>query len=383
MKFYLFHLMPYKYLPEDFEKEYGQAWVKLPNKLYDPEVGNRLYNEYLNEMEYAEELGFDGVCVNEHHQTAYGNMPSPNIMAATLARRTKNIKISIIGNALPLREHPLRVAEEVAMLDVITGGRIISGFVRGIGAEYHAFGVNPNESRERFLEAHDLIMEAWEKEGPFSFEGKYYNFEYVNVWPRTYQQPHPPIWIPSQGSQETIEWTSQKKYTYLQTYSSYSSVRRSLLLYQEMAKEKWGYTASPDQLGWALPIYVAETDEQAVEEAREPMELLFKLLYMKNEYLFPPGYLSEKSEPAVLSRINKRSEGGFTIERLMDEGYVIVGSPKTVSEKLIEAQRDINFGVFVTMLQFGNLSHEMTMKNMELFSKEVMPAVKAKVGVKI
>ena len=379
MKFFLFHLMPWKYLPQNFEDEYGCSWVKLPNRLYDPETGNRLYNEYLNEMEYAEELGFDGICVNEHHQTAYGNMPSPNIMAAALARRTQKVKITIIGNALPLRQHPLRVAEEVAMLDVITGGRIISGFVRGIGAEYHSFGINPNESRDRFMEAHDLIMESWQKEGPFSFEGKYYNVQYVNIWPRVLQKPHPPIWIPSQGSGETIEWASQKKYTYLQTYSTYENVKKNLLLYQETAEAKWGYTASPEQLGWAVPVYVADTDEQAVEEAREPMEFLFRLLYMSNEFLFPPGYLTEKSEQAVLGSIKKRTAVKLTIERLMNEGYVLVGSPETVAERLCRCQQEMNLGVFVAMLQFGSLSHEKTLNNMKLFAEKVMPAVNARV----
>ncbi len=382
MKFYLFHLMPWKFVPENFEELYGSAWVKFPNKYYDPQVGHRLYNEYLDEMEYAEELGFDGVCVNEHHQTAYGNMPSPNILAATLARRTKNIQISIIGNALPLHQHPLRVAEEIAVLDVITGGRIISGFVRGIGAEYHTFGMNPNESRERFMEAHDLIMESWQREGPFTFEGKYYNSLYVNIWPRVLQKPHPPIWIPSQGSIETIIWTSQMRYTYLQTYSTYESVKKSLMLYQTTAEEKWGYTASPEQLGWALPIYVAESDEQAVAEARESLELLFRLLPGTTEYLFPPGYLSENSEARVLGSIKRRQTGKLTIERLINEGYVIVGSPKTVAERLLDCQREMNFGILVTMLQFGNLSHEKTLKNMKLFAEKVIPQVNAKEAVK-
>ena len=137
MQFYNFHLMPYPYLPDDFadKSKHPSAWVTLSNKYYDPEKGNVLYNQYLDELEYAEKLGFEGVCGNEHHQNAYGTMPSPNIVAAMLARRTSRIKIAMIGNGLPLRDHPLRVAEEVAMLDVVTGGRVISGFVRGIGEE--------------------------------------------------------------------------------------------------------------------------------------------------------------------------------------------------------------------------------------------------------
>ena len=206
MQFYFFHLMPYDRLPADFDEKYDSAWVTFPNRHYDPEHGHQLYTRYLDELVYAEELGFDGICANEHHQNAYGLMPAPNLIAASLIQRTKRVKIAILGNALPLRDHPLRVAEEVAMLDVISGGRIISGFVRGIGCEYYSYGVNPTYSRERHLEAHDLIIRAWTEPGPFSFRGKHYQVRYVNVWPRPIQQPHPPVWIPSQGSVETL-WT--------------------------------------------------------------------------------------------------------------------------------------------------------------------------------
>ena len=151
MQFYFFHLMPYDQLPADFDEKYDSAWVTFPNRHYDPERGHKLYTRYLDELVYAEELGFDGICANEHHQNAYGLMPAPNLIAASLIQRTKRIKIAILGNALPLRDHPLRVAEEVAMLDVISGGRIISGFDRGIGCEYYSYGINLTYSRERHL----------------------------------------------------------------------------------------------------------------------------------------------------------------------------------------------------------------------------------------
>jgi alkanesulfonate monooxygenase SsuD/methylene tetrahydromethanopterin reductase-like flavin-dependent oxidoreductase (luciferase family) len=135
MEFYFFHLMPYTDLPADFYDRYDSAWVTCPNELFDPRLGTELYNRYLDEMIYAEELGWDGVCVNEHHQTAYGLMPAPNLMASILARQTKRVRIAILGNAAPLYDQPLKVAEEVAMIDVISGGRVIAGCVRGVGCE--------------------------------------------------------------------------------------------------------------------------------------------------------------------------------------------------------------------------------------------------------
>src|SRR5262249_22736541 len=166
VKFYYFHLMPY---PLDHDEP--SSWVTLSNRHYDPKVGHGLYNQYLDQLEYAEQLGWDGICVNEHHQNCYGTMPSPNVMAAMLVRRTTRAKIAILGNGLPLRENPLRVAEEIAMLDVVSGGRVISGFVRGIGPEYFSTAVNPTHSRERFYEAAELIIRAWTEEGPFPFDG--------------------------------------------------------------------------------------------------------------------------------------------------------------------------------------------------------------------
>src|SRR5882724_11329742 len=121
--------MPWPYLPDDFDAKYDSAWIWLPNQLYDPAKGHDLYREYINTLAYAEELGFDGICVNEHHQNAYGLMPSPNLIAAALTQRTRRVKIAVIGNALPLYNPPLRVAEEMAMLDVMSGGRLIAGMV--------------------------------------------------------------------------------------------------------------------------------------------------------------------------------------------------------------------------------------------------------------
>src|SRR5579884_2744559 len=226
MEFYAFHLMPWPYLDPDFRDHHPSAWVTLSNSFYDPEKGQELYARYIDELVWAEECGFDGICVNEHHQNAYGNMPSPNIIAAMLVQRTKRVKIAVLGNALPLRDHPVRVAEEVAMLDVISGGRIISGFVRGIGAEYYSMGVNPAHSRERWLEAHDLIVKSWTEPGPFAWDGKHYSLRYVNIWPKPLQKPHPPVWIPSMGRPRSATPISRRTLPWRRSRPSSSSTAR-------------------------------------------------------------------------------------------------------------------------------------------------------------
>ena len=146
-------------------------------------------------------------------------------------------KVGILGNAISLRQNPLRIAEELAMLDVISGGRMISGFVRGIGAEYHSFGVNPAESRDRFREAHDVIVQAWTQPGPFAFEGEFFNYRYVNTWPRPLQSPHPEIWAPSTGSGETVVWAAERGYTYVQVFSPLPSVVKIFDEYRERLGE--------------------------------------------------------------------------------------------------------------------------------------------------
>src|SRR5487761_313175 len=187
MKFHFFHLMPYPTLPPDFRDKYPSVWVDVPSALFDAETGHRSYNEYLDELEYADQVGFDGICVNEHHQNAYGLMPSPNLMAAALTQRTRRCQIAVIGNALPLYNPPLRVAEEFAMLDVMSGGRLVAGMVIGGGPEYFSYQVNPTHARERFREALDLIVKAWTTPGPFLWNSKHYFFRYVNPWPRPIQ----------------------------------------------------------------------------------------------------------------------------------------------------------------------------------------------------
>ena len=379
MKFYMIHLMPFADLDLSYDKHYNSAWVTLPNSYYDPQKGAKLYNRYIDELVLADELGFDGVCCNEHHQNAYGLMPIPGVIAGALVRETKRCQVAVLGRALPLLTYPLSVAEEYAMLDNISNGRLIAGFVRGIGAEYHSTGVNPAESHDRFHEAHDLILQAWSRPGPFAFEGKYYHFQYVNTWPRPVQQPHPPVWIPSQGSRETIEWASHpsRRYTYLQTFSPVDQLARFMAMYQQQA-QKYGYQASPQQLGWATPVYVSDSDESALREARPHIEAFYnKFLRMPVEMLLPPGYLSLTSMAAVTDKIRSGpAAGGYTIEDLSAKGMIICGGPDAVVRQLETYQKQVGFGKLIAMTQFGTLPHDLTVKSMELFAREVMPRLR-------
>jgi len=369
--------MPYAEVDIAAARAHGTVWG-LPNKHFDPAVAHRLYNRFLDELEYGEELGFDAISVNEHHQTAYGLMPSPIVTASALARKTSRIKIAILGSALPLRSHPMMVAEEHAMIDVISGGRLISGFVRGIGAEYHTFGVNPTFSHDRFHEAHDLIVRAWTEKGPFSFQGRHYRVNYVNLWPQPLQKPHPPIWIPSQGSKETIDWAAHpdRRYTYLQTFSPVKVVARYLKMYRDTC-EAFGYKAKDAQLGWSVPIYVGTDDESARREAKVHFENFRNVFVrMPLEMLLPPGYTSRESLKNVM-KAKAQMFGDVTIEQAIELGLFVCGSPATVLKSFQNHWNEMRFGNLLVSCQFGTLPGDLTRRNMELFAREVMPALKA------
>ena len=374
MKFFNFHLMPYADMDVSLIREHGSAWVTFPNRHYDPKVGAALYNRYLDELEYADQLGFDGVCVNEHHQTPYGLMPVPGVLAGALARSVKRARIAILGRALPLVNNPLNIAEEFAMLDNLCRGRFIAGFVRGIGAEYHSTGVNPAESLARFQEAHDLIIRAWTEPGPFEFDGEYYHYKYVNLWPRPYQDPHPPVWVPSQGSAETIAWAARHRYTYCQTLGAIKTVAGFFDKYREEA-DKAGYAATWDQCAWSTTIYVAETDEQALREAGPHAEAIQnEFLRMPFEMLLPPGYTSLESFRHIQPDMIGKPQ---TVRSLNDAGVIIIGSPSTVRERLAAYQELAGFDTVLVKTQFGTLPADMTRQNMDAIAREVLPYFQA------
>ncbi|MEZ6113758.1 MAG: LLM class flavin-dependent oxidoreductase [Pirellulaceae bacterium] len=376
MNFFTFHLMPWDRLPDDFSEKYRSAWTWLPNEIYDPQHGHTLYNRFLDELVLAEDLGFDGVCVNEHHQNAYGTMPSPNLMGAILARQTKRVKIAVVGNALPFYNPPTRVAEEFAMIDVISGGRLIAGLVVGGGPEYYSFTINPTHARSMYREALDLVIRAWTEPGPFEHYGEHWKLKYVNPWPRPLQQPHPPIWVPGAGSKETIDFVAERRYSYMGIpYFHLDFFQRNFDMFRE-ACEKHGYTASPDQLGWLLPIYVADTDEQAWAEYEQHLWFFAKKL-LKGLVVFPPGYTSARSIAGINKALSKFLSTVETREQVEEGGYAIVGSPATVRDRLIEYSQRLGVGNLLGLFQLGTLPADLTEKNMRLFASEVMPGVRA------
>lgn len=371
MEFYTLTAMPWPDLPTDYD---GDSWVLCPNELYDPQRGNELYRGHIDLLELADDLGFDGVGLIEHHQTAYCGTPSPNLMGAIAARVTKRAKILICGNALPLYP-PLRVAEEWAMVDVISGGRLIAGMVVGDQPGYYSYNINTSEARARYSEAVNFILEAWTRPGPFEFNGEFYRYKFVNPWPRPIQQPHPPVWIPGIGSVETMEFCAQNNFTYVSlpffhkgmTDDNYARFRRAWL--------EAGRDPDPSKLSLSLIVYVAETDAQARAEFEEHYWYITRL----QKGIFPnaPGYMSERSVLRVMQLVQQGfMTSATTWEDVVAGGYLVVGSPSTVADQLADRLRVTGAGNLVMFLQHGSLPLDLAAKNYRLFAEEVMPLLK-------
>jgi len=379
MKFHWFHLMPYRYLPEDFSSKYRSVWVDIPSHLYDPAKGHQLYNEFLDELEFADQMGFDGVCCNEHHQNGYGLMPSPNLIAAALTRRTQNAAIVVMGNSLALYNPPIRVAEEFAMLDCMSGGRLVAGFPVGTSMDTNfGYGQTPATLRDKYYEAHDLVIKAWTEPEIFDFNGKYTQLRYVNIWPRPLQQPHPPVWIPGGGSIETWEWTTKMQYVY--AYLSYSGWMRGKAVMDGYWKkiEELGGDDNPYHAGFLQLVCVSESEEQAEKDYAKHVEYFYdKCLHVWTGFADAPGYRTIRTLQAgfgaQVGQTATQARKGLTWKDLVEGGYVVAGSPQQVVDKMATVIEGLRVGQLMLLMQIGSMPPELVRKNTELFAREVMP----------
>lgn len=381
MKFTWFNLMPWPHLPDNFRQEYRSVWVDIPTSLYDPVKGHELYNVYLDELEYAESLGYDGIGVNEHHANAYGLMPSPNIMAASLARRTSKSALVVLGNSIALYNPPIRVAEEFAMLDVISGGRLVAGFPVGTSMDTnYAYGQVPGLTREKYAEAHELIRRAWREDEPFAFNGRYTKLRYANCWPKPIQSP-PPIFIPGGGSLETYDFCLENDYVYC--YLSYSGYKRAKQLmdgYWQRVQEA-GKDMSPYRAGFAQTIVVAESDKEAERDYRQHVDYFYnRCLHVYPGFADAPGYRTIKTLKAnVTSQMTRAAVGdvsSMSWDQLVNDGYVIAGSPDTVVEKMKEMITGLRVGNIFCLIHVGDMPKEKCLRSTKLFAEDVMPRLR-------
>jgi alkanesulfonate monooxygenase SsuD/methylene tetrahydromethanopterin reductase-like flavin-dependent oxidoreductase (luciferase family) len=370
---------PMSAYPAEEGLKFGATALMFSNRFFDPVAGSRLYNEFIEQYRLAEAVGFDGIMLNEHHNAPFCMQAKANIFAAILAAITERVKIVILGNPLPLAENPVRLAEELAMIDMISKGRLISGFVRGGGQEQLAAGVNPAYNRERFEEAHDLIIRAWTEHGPFRWEGQHYQHRVVNPWAVPLQKPHPRVWIPGVISKETVIWAARHRYPYIALNTTIEQTQRIWQLYDDTAAEV-GFPSGPEYHGYLKQVHVAETDERAIENARQ-------FTWMQGEFTglahpvwsTPSGYASPTQRREFVqfaSGVGAAPRRRPPFEEQVANNMIIAGRPETVIAKLRHVLEQTRPGILSLWANDGFMSQADSMTCIRLMGQEVLPALR-------
>jgi alkanesulfonate monooxygenase SsuD/methylene tetrahydromethanopterin reductase-like flavin-dependent oxidoreductase (luciferase family) len=358
----------------------------VPNSLWDKDKSRGLYQQYIDQLAYADELGFDGMVLNEHHQNIYGLMPSPNLIAAALTQRTKQGKIVILGNLLPLHLNPLRIAEEYAMLDNMSDGRLIAGFAPGSGPETFNYNVPSAATRSQFWEAVDFIQRAWTQPGPFAHEGRHYPMRYVNPWPQPTQKPHPPIWIPGSRSRDTLVEIAKRGFCYfLSSRSHGKETARSQAMFAKILEEH-GDSYQPSRMGILMSAYVAETDAQAQAEAKEGVWYFLKnclkghLRREGRQLTFGPGipYIPPEEYKRFLQTDPTTPLLGDAEnwDDLQQSASIIVGSAETVYRRIMDILTHSKVGNLLIQFHLGNMQDALARKSMTLFARDVAPRLR-------
>jgi alkanesulfonate monooxygenase SsuD/methylene tetrahydromethanopterin reductase-like flavin-dependent oxidoreductase (luciferase family) len=382
---FVFDLLPY---PENLDhlKVGDELPWPLPGRHVDPVQAGRAYAEHLDAWEELDRLGYDGVGFNEHHTSPYGLMNSPNLMAAAAAQRTRNLRLLIYGNVLPLHD-PRRLAEELAMLDCMSNGRIVAGFVRGIPREYAVYDVPLSESRARFEEAWEIVRRLW-TEDVTTYKGRFWSCRDVAIWPRPLQRPHPPVWMPVTTSKESIEWAARHGIPITPGMVS-GGLREDIVRHYARRAAEHGHHVTPDHLVISADVYVADSKAQAIAEAG-PHALYF------NRTLFSHGNVTEAAaqrEAGYLSRAAldyvrpenlaaaQRSRADFrtmTMERVAQLAEQRPwGTADEVCQRIVDEADRVGAGTVLVSLNRGAMPHEQFLEQIRRFAREVLPDLQA------
>src|SRR5215469_4275650 len=385
MKVFLFDLLAYGEQLEHL-KVGSELPYPLPRQHFKAEVATRTYAEHLAAWEEADRLGFDGIGFNEHHCSPYGLMNSPNLMASAAAQRTKRAKLLIYGNLLPLHE-PLRLAEELAMVDCLSGGRLISGFARGIPREYQVHHVPLAESRARYEEAFEIITRAWSEE-IFSYEGEFWPYKDVALWPRPVQHPRPPVWIPVTGSKESIEFAAKHDITITPGLRP-GGLQDDIIRYYVKCSAAAGRKVTPDHLTVGVNAYIADSKAQAVKE-NGPYFLYFnRTLFSHGNFTETSigqaaGYMSQQSIDYVRPETRQdaeRARADYRNMTLDDVARVAErlawGTPQEVIQRITSHVDRTGANTIQVMLNAGAMPQELYLEQIRRFARDVLPALQA------
>jgi len=379
------------------EEPYPDAWnveaeslrVNLPNRHLDPVKAADLYHRFLDEWQLCDELGIN-IFVNEHHSTATCMTVSCNIVLGILAKTTKRVRILGLGIPIANRPDPLRVAEECAMIDVISRGRFDMGFIKGVPYEIVPSNSRPTSMVERFWEAHDLIIKALTThDGPFSWESENFHYRSVNIWPRPWQQPHPPVWV-SVNSPASVQPVAERGYVLGTVMTGYKAKG----LFDEY-RRVWRASGRPepvplDRFCYCCFMACGHSEEEGLRRGNEVMAYLRTNAIVGEQFRSPPGYIAPQ---ALASQFKRTGRAGFselglfdkndnrisgfveaTVDDAMRGGLLFAGTPDQVYRQIVAFFETVGgFGVLQMMAQAGTMSHEDTVDSLSLFAKEVMP----------
>lgn len=384
------------------EQPYPHVWDQgldslrntIPSALCDPKIAQKVYHERQDEWLLCDQLGIN-IAFNEHHASATCLSASPEVTMSIMSRMTKNALILPCGFQVANRPNVVLLAEQIAMADVISGGRVHVGLVKGAPYELSPANSNPGRYLDRFWEGVDLIQKALSTtDGPFNFEGEYYHYRQVNVWPQAWQRPHPPIWIPAQSPGSTIEVA--KRGFNLAVFLAGRNLKKLLDLYKEETVAAGHPSPGPEKFGYLCLCAVGETEEEAHRRAYEIHGYLRTTGIIAEAFVNPPGYQSPENNAKWLRKGQLRGRSGThfpatmkdgtvinqakaSIPELVDANIVFAGTPDQVYDQICEFNDHVGgVGNLVMMFHGGELSHEDTKANLRLFSDKVLPRLQAR-----
>lgn len=380
----VWHFTEQSYMPAWTQVE-GSIRIAPPSEAIDPEIASDLLNRYLDEWVAADEFGLD-IMVNEHHTTMSCLSPAVALPLATLAKITKKARLLGLGWPMTNRTDPFRVAEEIALIDVISRGRLEVGLVKGVPFEFFSSNLNPVRATDRLWEAHDLIVKALTTlDGPFSWEGEYFQYRNVNVYPRCYQKPLPPFWMPTSGAGSARQ-IAAKGYV-VATFMAGYQTKSVYDAYRETYQQQFGRVPTLDRFAY-LGMGVVGASERKARVRAEKLKIYLPTIRRALPWTTnPPGYVPVADNVRALmsggGRPQPVMENGAplphdpTIEELASAGIMFWGTPDQMFEQLVKFSRRVGgFGHFLMEGQAAGLTHAETVDSMRLFANEVYPRLK-------
>jgi alkanesulfonate monooxygenase SsuD/methylene tetrahydromethanopterin reductase-like flavin-dependent oxidoreductase (luciferase family) len=338
----------------------------LAGAFYSSEIGMKSMNAVLEQYRYADEFGFDWVTVAEHHYSGFSMTPNPMIVAGALTQIVRRAKIAVLGPTIPLL-NPVRVAEEFAMLDTITGGRVVAGLFRGTPNEYVTYNINPDESRARFAEAVEIIKLAWTEPQPFGWQGRYYQYSTISIWPRPMQTPHPPIYM-SGSSPEAGDYAAKNRIGLGFAFATVPQAKNAADYFRRRA-QSYGWDPMPSDLIYRVGFHVAESDEEAVAD----MSAMPNRTSLSAANAAIVAAMAETdyfgSDEAQRSRTATRN-----LQERIDLGQLLVGGPDTVVKQIKRIREELGAGILDCTIaaQLG----AKTLRSIELFGTKVLPRIR-------